>query len=99
MTRYSGIATLDDFRNTRDQLIALWREGITSFCPDEGQWNVWLQFNDPTVMMLAVLKTTKKYSTLKGAMDGDYLIRYTSSVANSIRRNKENPNERGILGK
>jgi hypothetical protein len=88
MTGANSVDFLDTFKSTREKLIELWRSGIPSFCPSEGQWNTWLQFNDANTLMLAVLKTTKKFTQLKGAMDDDYLIRYTSSVANSIRRNK-----------
>jgi hypothetical protein len=48
-----------------------------------------LQVHDVETMLNAVLKTTKKYRQLRGAMDQDYLIRYTSSVANSLKRQEE----------
>jgi len=40
--------------------------------------------HSPETMLKAVLKTIKRWTKLDGAMNADYLVRYTSSLANKI---------------
>lgn len=87
MNGLNDVIVLDDFVLARHKLKTLWSEGITSYCPDDAQWNVWIQIHDTATLMQGILKTTKKYRTLNGSMDADFLVRYMSSVANSVKRN------------
>jgi len=84
MTGHTKFSSVEEFTAIRDKLIGLWLEGIPRLRPSNAQWNVWLQLHDSRTMMLAVLKASKKYRQLDCAMTLDHLVRYTSSVANSI---------------
>lgn len=77
-------SNIKDFVADRQQLTELWAGSITPYMPSEAQWNVWLSLHSPETMLKAVLKTVKKWSKLNGNMSEDYLVRYTSSLANKI---------------
>jgi hypothetical protein len=77
--------SLQEFANTKRQLVELWNSGIPTFTPSEAQWSTWLSLHDEAVLLRAILKTTAKYTQLHGEMDAIYLLKYCSSVANSSR--------------
>lgn len=75
---------IQEFVTARQRLTELWTGSITTYVPSEAQWNIWLSFHTPEVMMKVVLKTIKRWVKLNGNMTEDYLVRYTSSLANKI---------------
>jgi hypothetical protein len=75
-------SNLQEFAETKRQLVGLWNSSIPTFTPSEAQWHTWLSRHDEANLLRAVLKTVAKYSQMQGNMDADYLIRYCSSVAN-----------------
>jgi hypothetical protein len=77
-------SNIQDFVADRQRLTELWAGSITSYMPSEAQWNIWLSLHSPETMLKAVLKTIKRWTKLDGAMNADYLVRYTSSLANKI---------------
>jgi hypothetical protein len=75
--------SVQELQATRDALKTMWQSGIPSFMPDDRQWHIWLSFHTEAALLRAILKTTAKFNALDGQMDGNYLQRYCSSVANS----------------
>jgi hypothetical protein len=76
-------SSLQEFTETKRQLVGLWNSSIASFTPPEAQWATWLSRHDEAALLRAVLKTVAKYNQMQGRMDADYLVRYCSSVANN----------------
>ena len=75
---------IQQFTETKDRFVALWESSIPTFMPSEAQWITWLSLHDEHALLQAVIKTVARYVKSQGAMDGDYLIKYCSAVANSI---------------
>jgi hypothetical protein len=72
-------------------LKTLWQSLIDGFCPSHQQFLVWLQLHSFTRMTFAINKAGRKYLRLQGQMDEDFLLRYTSKIANALKTEEEAP--------
>ena len=57
--------------------------------PHNQQFITWLNLHTPEVLLATIQKTANKFVTLDGKMDEDFLVRYTSSVANNKTHKQE----------
>lgn len=89
-TSLEELSVIDDeikaLTKAKEILTEFWRQVLPEFTPPEQQFWVWLQLHSPRTLEMAILRTAKKFQKVNGAMNGDYLVKFTSSVANNISR-------------
>jgi hypothetical protein len=63
-------------------LMELWKTLIPNFCPTERQFNLWLATYgcDEELLKWGIKETASKFYRKHGAMSGDYLVRFMSSI-------------------
>lgn len=74
----------DELNAKRESLMELWRSLIPNFCPSEFQFNLWLQIHDFNAGIIGwgIKELAFKFHRRRGHMDGDYMVRFVSSVIN-----------------
>lgn len=56
--------------------------------PADHQWALWLLLHDLQIVKDSIAELAKKYRTLNGQMDADYMVRFASSVMNRKQSQK-----------
>ncbi|MGA8734950.1 MAG: hypothetical protein WB558_13605 [Terriglobales bacterium] len=90
----------DIMNQKREPLMELWKTLIPNFCPTEGQFNLWLAMYDcdDELLKWGIKETASKFYRRKGAMSGDYLVRFMSDILIKKNATKTQADTQAVKG-